>query len=151
MDATFNSKQKLLPKKSTLTNLNQFQSQVTDYRSFKQLPGDTQYISMHDRSANQIVEESKVHHTGPSFISRHGITQGKVSVLSDQFRQSAVQIMETYNKRLEKVGKNEFQIRLNLFFTFVRQTSMEAEAYDVLQSVAGSVMNHSDKNSITIR
>ena len=59
--------------------------------------------------------------------------------------------METYNKRLEKVGQSEFQVRLNIFFTFVRQTSLDAEAYDVLQSVAGSVMNHSDKSSVIVR
>lgn len=43
--------------------------------------------------------------------------------------------------RLGKVGYNRFQIRLNIFFTFVQATSVEAEAYDYLQSVDGSVMN----------
>jgi len=38
-------------------------------------------------------------------------------------------------------------LRLNIFFSFVKPTSIEAEAYDFLQSVEGSVMNLSDDES----
>jgi len=48
--------------------------------------------------------------------------------------------------RLGKVGYSQFQIRLNIFFTFVKPTSVEAEPYDYLQSIEGSVMNHSDSS-----
>ena len=66
------------------------------------------------------------------------------SRLSDSIRERARQILATYNSRLAKVGYSQFQIRLNIFFTFVKPTSIEAEPYDYLQSVEGSVMNRSD-------
>jgi len=37
-------------------------------------------------------------------------------------------------------------VRLNIFFTFVQDTSVEAEPYDFLQSVEGSVMNRADSS-----
>lgn len=47
-----------------------------------------------------------------------------------------------YETRLKEEGEKSFQVRLNIFFTFVRDNSVEAEAYDMIQSVEGSVMNH---------
>ena len=75
----------------------------------------------------------------------------KISSESEEIREKAMKILETYNIRLNKVGANPFQIRLNIFFTFVKKTSVEAEAYDYLQSVEGSVMNHSDDDDIIER
>ena len=49
------------------------------------------------------------------------------------------------------MGWRSFQMRLNIFFTFVISTSVEAEAYDYLQSVEGSVMNHSDDSSVLVQ
>ena len=43
---------------------------------------------------------------------------------------------------MKEEGEKSFQVRLNIFFTFVRDNSVEAEAYDLIQSVEGSVMNH---------
>ena len=51
---------------------------------------------------------------------------------SEEIRDSANRILETYNERLLKVGRRSFQVRLNIFFTFVISTSVEAEAYDYL-------------------
>lgn len=65
------------------------------------------------------------------------------SVDSDSIREQAQRILDTYNERLVKVGQRAFQVRLNIFFTFVIATSVEAEAYDYLQSVEHSVMNDS--------
>ena len=41
------------------------------------------------------------------------------SVDSSDVRERAKSIMRTYNERLVKVGQSQFQIRLNIFFTFV--------------------------------
>ena len=49
------------------------------------------------------------------------------------------------------MGMRSFQMRLNIFFTFVISTSVEAEAYDYLQSVEGSVMNHSEDSSVIVQ
>ena len=54
----------------------------------------------------------------------------KISESSDGIRKHARQILETYEFRLKKVGSAPFQIRLNIFFTFVRHASMEADVYD---------------------
>ena len=51
---------------------------------------------------------------------------------SESIRDQANHILMTYNARLTKVGARAFQVRLNMFFTFVRNTSVEAEAYDYL-------------------
>lgn len=67
---------------------------------------------------------------------------------SDYIRKQAEQILANYNVRLAKVGFKRFQIRLNIFFTFVQKKSVEAEAYDVLQSVSSSVMNDSRSSSV---
>ena len=71
----------------------------------------------------------------------------KMSSGSENIRKQAQRILDTYNMRLIKVGRSQFQIRLNMFFNFVQAPSIEAEAYDVLQSVEGSVMNYSDSSS----
>lgn len=68
---------------------------------------------------------------------------------SQEIQDEARKILETYHRRLNSVGYNKFQLRLNLFFTFVRDKSVEAEAYDFLQSVEGSVMNHEDASDIS--
>ena len=73
--------------------------------------------------------------------------QSEIDLMSSDsvdFRDKAEKVLETYNKRLEKVGYNRFQIRLNLFFTFVQNTSVQPEDYDQLQSVEGSIMNGSE-------
>ena len=64
------------------------------------------------------------------------------SVNSDEIRERAREILALYNARLKEEGEKSFQVRLNIFFTFVRDNSVEAEAYDMIQSVDGSVMNH---------
>ena len=64
------------------------------------------------------------------------------SVNSDEIRERAREIIAIYNARLKEEGEKSFQVRLNIFFTFVRDNSVEAEAYDLIQSVEGSVMNH---------
>ena len=56
----------------------------------------------------------------------------KVSESSDGIRKHAKQILETYNFRLKKVGSAPFQIRLNIFLTFVKHASLEADVYDQL-------------------
>ena len=66
---------------------------------------------------------------------------------SENIRKQAEKILQTYQTRLKKVGKQRFQLRLNIFFSFVMPTSIEAEAYDYIQSVEGSVMNYSDDGS----
>ena len=71
-----------------------------------------------------------------------------VSNDSQGIRDKAQQIINTYNERLIKVGHRQFQIRLNIFFTFVQASTVEAEPYDHLQSVEGSVMNASDSSVI---
>ncbi len=71
-----------------------------------------------------------------------------VSNDSQGVREKAEQIINTYNERLIKVGHRQFQIRLNIFFTFVQASTVEAEPYDHLQSVEGSVMNASDSSVI---
>ena len=63
---------------------------------------------------------------------------------AESIREEARQILETYNVRLKKVGYSQFQIRLNIFFTFVVHTSVEADAYDQLQSAEGSVMDNDE-------
>ena len=72
------------------------------------------------------------------------------STESMSIRHRAEEIYETYQTRLKRVGKARFQQRLNLFFSFVKPTSIEAEAYDFLQSVEGSVMNRSDDSAHSI-
>ena len=64
------------------------------------------------------------------------------SVNSDEVRERAREILAIYNARLKEEGEKSFQVRLNIFFTFVKDNSVEAEAYDMIQSVDGSVMNH---------
>ena len=54
------------------------------------------------------------------------------SVGSEGIRERATQILDTYNARLVKVGHSQFQIRLNIFFTFVEASTVEAEPYDYL-------------------
>ena len=54
------------------------------------------------------------------------------SVNSDEIRDSAKQILQIYNTRLKEEGEKSFQVRLNIFFTFVRDNSVEAEAYDMI-------------------
>ena len=58
--------------------------------------------------------------------------EGGASTDSEDIREEANRILELYRERLLKVGQREFQIRLNIFFTFVVSTSVEAEAYDYL-------------------
>ena len=77
-------------------------------------------------------------------------SRGAESTESMGIRTRADEILKTYQQRLQKVGKSRFQLRLNLFFSFVKPTSIEAEAYDYLQSVEGSVMNRSDSDDDSI-
>ena len=84
-------------------------------------------------------------------IDEGNSSDGDNSNDSEFFRESAERILQTYNERLLKVGWRSFQMRLNIFFTFVISTSVEAEAYDYLQSVEGSVMNHSDDSSVLVQ
>ena len=60
----------------------------------------------------------------------------------EEVRERAREILRIYNGRLKEEGEKSFQVRLNIFFTFVRDNSVEAEAYDMIQSVEGSVLNH---------
>ena len=54
------------------------------------------------------------------------------SVNSDEVRERAKEILKIYNTRLKEEGEKSFQVRLNIFFTFVRDNSVEAEAYDMI-------------------
>ena len=69
---------------------------------------------------------------------------GRADSEAESIREEARQILETYNVRLKKVGYSQFQIRLNIFFTFVVHTSVEADAYDQLQSAEASVMDNDE-------
>ena len=57
---------------------------------------------------------------------------GPKSMTSDEIRDQAKEILKIYNARLNEVGEKSFQIRLNVFFTFVRDNSVDAEAYDMI-------------------
>ena len=79
-----------------------------------------------------IQEESQSEHIGDDGSDRDYDLGRSYSRHSDGIREKARQILATYNMRLGKVGFSEFQIRLNIFFTFVKPTSIEAEPYDYL-------------------
>lgn len=55
------------------------------------------------------------------FAIEDGVSEDgdNASVDSSDVRERAKSIMRTYNERLVKVGLSQFQIRLNIFFTFV--------------------------------
>ena len=76
-----------------------------------------------------------------------------MTVNTDDIRLQARNILETYNRRLERVGTHQFMIRLNIFLTFVQLKSLEPEAYDFMQSVEGRVMSRAENSngSIVVR
>ena len=49
---------------------------------------------------------------------------------SDEIRETAEQALLTYNSRLAKIGHSAFQVRLNIFFTFVVHDSVKIDDYD---------------------
>ena len=66
------------------------------------------------------------------FIYETKIQTKSDSVNSDEVRERAKEILKIYNTRLKEEGEKSFQVRLNIFFTFVRDNSVEAEAYDMI-------------------
>ena len=80
----------------------------------------------------------------PELATEQSELGGRAASEAESIREEARQILETYNVRLKKVGYSQFQIRLNIFFTFVVHTSVEADAYDQLQSAEASVMDNDE-------
>ena len=111
----------------------------------------SQQLKQQGHNSETVPKDDMIYETGSEHIGDNCSEKDldryrSQSRLSDTIREKAQQILATYNQRLAKVGHSEFQIRLNIFFSFVKPTSVEAEPYDYLQSVEGSVMNRSDSD-----